>query len=180
MGITSKDDEYETKDSGKRQTFSTGMQRDSGEKDLYRELYGNLDRCLMTRDRMLRCYKNELIIKAQVYCNISAKREDLEEIVLLVHNIEAAKNDEYLIGGRCLSLDQRHAALMKRGAIKYDRGNWKKAETEEELERFKDSLLRHTKQYVIGLDDEDHATAILFNAGGCAMVEDKISGVIDK
>lgn len=170
--------EFETKDSGKRQVFSTGMQRDSGEKDLYRELYGALDRCLMTESRMLRGYKDTLIVKAQAYCNIDAKREDLEQIVLLVHNIEAINHKERLVGGRCLSLDQRRAALMKRGAIKYNRGNWKKANTEEELDRFKDSLLRHTEQYVMGKTDEDHATAILFNAGGCAMVEDKLSGVI--
>ena len=172
--------EFETKDSGKRKTFETGMQRDSGEKDLYRELYGSLMVCLYGNERYVETYKDELMVKLQEYCNVSAKRRDLEKIVILVHNIESIKFNSPLVGGRCLILDQRFAALMKRGAIKYDRGNWKKAKTEEELERFKDSLLRHGEQYIGGWEDEDHATAILFNASGCAMVEDKISGVIDK
>jgi len=154
------------------------MQRDSGDKDLYRELYGALDKCLYTPQRYIAMYEDELIVKLQEYCNISARRVDLERIVILVHNIESSILQEPLIGGRCLSLDQRRAALMKRGAIKYNRGNWKKAKTQEELERFKDSLLRHGIQYARGEVDEDHATAILFNAGGCAMVEDKINGVI--
>lgn len=174
------EDKFETKDSGKRQTFATGMQRDSGEKDLYRELYGNLDSCLMSHDRLFHTWIADLLIAAQHYCNIDPQRKYLEKIIILVHNIEAIRKKTMLIGGRCLQLDQRFAALMKRGAIKYNRGNWKKAKTEEELERFKDSLLRHTEQYVAGREDEDHATAILFNAGGCAMVSDKINGVIEK
>ena len=95
-----------------------------------------------------------------------------------MHNLEALKSEELLFRGRCLSLDQRRAALMKRGAIKYNRGNWKRAKTVEEPERFKDSLLRHVEQYLMNETDEDHAVAILFNAGGCAMVEDKLNGTI--
>lgn len=106
------DKQFETKDSGKRQVFSTGMNRDSGDKPLYTEVY--------------------------------------------------------------YPLVKRHAELMLRGAIKYERGNWKRACTEEELQRFKDSLLRHTYQYLSGDIDEDHLAAILFNAYGAAMVEDKL------
>ena len=92
----------------------------------------------------------------------------------LLHRIEAIKNDESLVAGRCLSLDKRHAELMMRGAVKYDRGNWKKAATEEELQRFKDSYMRHTNSYLMGEDDEDHAVAMIFNAGGVYMVMDKL------
>jgi len=108
------DKQFETKDSGKRQVFETGMQRDSGEKPLYTEVY--------------------------------------------------------------YPLVKRHAELMMRGAVKYNRGNWKKACTEEELQRFKDSLLRHTYQYLMRdpNDTEDHLAAILFNCYGAAMVEDKL------
>ena len=105
---------YITKDSGKRQQYKSGMQRDSAEKPLYTEVY--------------------------------------------------------------FPLVKRHAELMARGAVKYNRGNWKKACTEEELQRFKDSLLRHTMQYLAGEKEEDHLAAILFNAHGAAMVEDKLKG----
>ena len=104
--------EFETKDSGKRQVFSTGSHRDSGEKPLYTEVY--------------------------------------------------------------YPLVKRHAELMMRGAVKYERGNWKKASTKEELQRYQDALLRHTYQYLAGDRDEDHAAAILFNIHGCEMIADKL------
>jgi len=73
-------------------------------------------------------------------------------------------------------LMKRYGELMQRGAVKYGRGNWKLACGELELQRFKDSLLRHTYQYLAGDRDEDHLAAILFNTFGCAMVEDKLNG----
>lgn len=103
-----------TKDSGKREVFASGLQRDSGLKPLYTEVY--------------------------------------------------------------FPLVKRHAELMMRGAVKYERGNWKKACTHEDLERFKDGLFRHVNQYLAGETDEDHLAAILFNAHGCAMIEDKTEG----
>ena len=83
--------EFTTKDSGKRQTFTTGMQRDSGEKDLYRELYGSLMRCLYTPKRYIGLLKEQLMVNLQEYCNVSANRLDLERIVILVHDIESLK-----------------------------------------------------------------------------------------
>jgi len=103
---------FDTKDSGKRQVYASGLHRDSGEKPLYTEVY--------------------------------------------------------------YPLVKRHAELMMRGAVKYDRGNWKKACTGEDLQRFQDSLLRHVQQYLQGDNDEDHLAAVLFNAYGCAMIEDKL------
>jgi len=103
---------FETKDSGQRKVYTSGLHRDNGDKPLYTEVY--------------------------------------------------------------YPLVKRHAELMMRGAVKYDRGNWKKACTEEDLQRFKDSLLRHTYQYLMGDQDEDHAAAILFNIYGCEMIEDKL------
>jgi hypothetical protein len=110
--IMEQNNKYVTKDSGKRQEFSSGMVRDSEEKPLYTEVY--------------------------------------------------------------IPLLKRYGELMQRGAKKYGRGNWRKACTEEELQRFKDSLLRHTMQYLNGESDEDHLAAVLFNAFGCSMVEDKL------
>ncbi len=66
----------------------------------------------------------------------------------------------------------QHAELMARGAEKYDAHNWLKGvglypETEDEVEqRFISSLLRHAIQLACGADDEDHASAVMFNATG--------------
>lgn len=103
---------FETKDSGKRAEFASGMKRDSGDKPLYTEVY--------------------------------------------------------------FPLVKRHAELMMRGAIKYDKGNWKKANSNEEWERAKESLLRHVNQYLMGEHDEDHLAGVLFNSHQCAMIEDKL------
>src|SRR5580700_600336 len=58
---------------------------------------------------------------------------------------------------------KRWAELMARGAKKYGENNWRKASTEEELQRFKASALRHMFQWLDGDTSEDHATAIAFN-----------------
>lgn len=105
--------QFETKDSGKRETFETGMERDT---------------------------------------NDNKPRYDLI----------------WLPGLR------RVAELMARGAKKYTERNWEKACTEEELNRFKESLLRHTFQYLEGDRSEDHMAAIVFNAFGAEMVKEKL------
>lgn len=57
----------------------------------------------------------------------------------------------------------RWAALMERGASKYGRRNWQKANSQEELDRFRASAFRHFVQWISGETDEDHAAATLFN-----------------
>jgi hypothetical protein len=108
-----KESTFKTKDSGKRQEFTTGMQRD-------------------TQD--------------------DKARYDLIDIPMLT----------------------RWAELMARGAEKYGERNWEKAETEEELTRFKSSAFRHFVQWFEGDVDEDHAAAVLFNIAGAEMVKTKL------
>lgn len=108
--------EFQTKDSGQRQEFSTGMKRD---------------------------------------IQTDKPRYDLVDYVLL----------------------KRWAELMGRGAVKYGENNWRKAETQEELNRFTASLLRHTYQLLEGDRTEDHAAAICFNAAGYEMVLAKLNQV---
>lgn len=57
----------------------------------------------------------------------------------------------------------RFAALMARGAEKYDARNWEKADSSDELERYHSSAFRHFMQWVAGETDEDHAAAVMFN-----------------
>lgn len=57
----------------------------------------------------------------------------------------------------------RYAMLLARGAEKYSARNWEQGDGQEELDRAKASLLRHTEQLIAGETDEDHAAAIWFN-----------------
>jgi hypothetical protein len=58
----------------------------------------------------------------------------------------------------------RWAALMQRGAVKYGDRNWELASSQEELERFRSSALRHMIQWATGANpEEDHAAAVVFN-----------------
>jgi dATP/dGTP diphosphohydrolase len=57
----------------------------------------------------------------------------------------------------------RWAELLRKGAIKYARRNWEKADSDEELERAQASAFRHFMQWLSGETDEDHAAAVFFN-----------------
>jgi hypothetical protein len=68
----------------------------------------------------------------------------------------------------------RFAELLARWAIKYKERNWEVAETEEELNRFKESAARHFEQRLCWENDEDHASAVWFNIMGAEMVKYKL------
>lgn len=69
---------------------------------------------------------------------------------------------------------ERWAALLQRGAEKYDPRNWMKARGEEEYYRFRESAARHFEQWLRGQVDEDHAAAVIFNINGAEYVRGKI------
>lgn len=69
----------------------------------------------------------------------------------------------------------RWANLMARGAEKYTARNWEKAETKEELDRFKESAFRHFMQWFCDEVDEDHAAAVWFNIMGYESTKYKIN-----
>ena len=58
---------------------------------------------------------------------------------------------------------ERWAVHLTKGAIKYDKRNWMKADSLDELTRSERSAIRHTIQWLRGDLDEDHAAAIFFN-----------------
>ena len=60
----------------------------------------------------------------------------------------------------------RFAVHLTNGAKKYEIRNWEKANSQVELDRFKESALRHMMQWLSGETDEDHAVAIWFNILG--------------
>lgn len=70
---------------------------------------------------------------------------------------------------------ERWAALMTRGMEKYGENNWKKANSLEELNRFRASAMRHFMQWFNNVDQtEDHAAAVLFNISAVEYLKDKI------
>src|SRR5689334_11815910 len=61
---------------------------------------------------------------------------------------------------------ERWAEHLTKGARKYAKRNWMKAAGAEELDRFKESAVRHFIQWLRGDTDEDHAAAVFFNING--------------
>src|SRR3990172_22703 len=69
----------------------------------------------------------------------------------------------------------RLAMLMARGAKKYSDRNWEKANSKEELNRFKSSAMRHFMQWMLNVKDgEDHAAACWFNMIACEFIKEKL------
>lgn len=71
----------------------------------------------------------------------------------------------------------RLAALMGRGAEKYEDRNWEKFADEAAYDRAKSSAFRHFMQWFNGELDEDHAAAVLFNIIAAEYVGGKLEGL---
>ena len=70
----------------------------------------------------------------------------------------------------------RWAHLMARGAEKYGEDNWRKANSEEELKRFKASAYRHFYQWFNEMDkEEDHGAATLFNIAAAEYLKERLN-----
>ena len=67
----------------------------------------------------------------------------------------------------------RVAMILERGMSKYGYRNWEKANSEEELIRFKASAWRHFFQYMCGEEDEDHLAATIFNLNAIEFLKEK-------
>ena len=80
---------------------------------------------------------------------------------------EDQKYDETLI--------KRWADLMGRGAEKYGERNGEKANSVEELKRFKASFFRHAMQLLSGDTSEDHFAACCFNLNAIVMLMNKLN-----
>ena len=69
----------------------------------------------------------------------------------------------------------RFAEMLERGMDKYGYRNWEKADSEEELIRFKASAFRHFIQWFKEIEDEDHAAAVFFNINAVEFLKDKLN-----
>ena len=70
---------------------------------------------------------------------------------------------------------ERWAQHLTTGAKKYAKRNWMKASEQVELDRFRESSLRHFFQWFTGDTDEDHAAAVLFNINGAEYTKMRMS-----
>lgn len=70
----------------------------------------------------------------------------------------------------------RIADIYARGAVKYGDRNWEKANSEEELNRAKASAFRHFIQWFCEEDDEDHASAVVFNIQTVEYIKERMKG----
>lgn len=89
----------------------------------------------------------------------------------MVRDTQDGKPDYTLLDSEFL---QRWAAHMTLGAVKYGRDNWRKADSEEELQRFQSSAFRHFMSWIKGEVDEDHAVAVAFNIAAAEYVKERL------
>lgn len=78
---------------------------------------------------------------------------------------------------------KRLAGIYGRGAKKYGDNNWLRAnpDSDEEMNRFKQSAWRHFVAWANGEDDEDHAMAVVFNIFAWEThMEETERGITDK
>ena len=70
---------------------------------------------------------------------------------------------------------ERYAKHLTLGAKKYSARNWMKANSATEMDRFRQSAVRHFVQWLRGDTDEDHAAAVIFNINGYEFVRAQIA-----
>lgn len=99
----------------------------------------------------------------------SGKREQYDSG--MVRDTQEGKPDYTLIDPVGL---ERVAVHLVKGAEKYGRDNWRKANSEDELTRFKSSAFRHFMQWLRGDIDEDHMAAVVFNLFAAEYVKGKL------
>lgn len=152
--------DFETKDSGQRLQFASGMVRDTQEGKLRYDLA--FDGPLFWR--LFHGTRHEGLVLAAERWYVHGGLDAAADVVRHLGALE---------GGLFVVVD-RYAKLMMRGAVKYSEKNWMQAEGEAELKRFVSSFCRHLKQYLNGETDEDHMAAVFFNLNGAEYVKAKV------
>lgn len=113
------------------------------------------------------------IMEAKMSYTIKDSGERVQFGSGMVRDTDAGKVDY------ALALDgpmfQRYAEHLTKGALKYEKRNWMKADDAAALERFRASALRHFLQWFRGDMDEDHAAAVIFNLNGAEYVRGRLS-----
>lgn len=146
--------EFTTKDNGDRAVFEGGMVRDTEVGKTRWDLIPDF-----VLFEAIRTPSNSAVIDAYIeYKNDCNYGINCANLIRAVINMEC--------GGQDLVFWKRQSDLMERGAAKYAELNWMNGKTSEVNTRYKKSLDRHFKQWLLGDREEDHAAAIAFNVNG--------------
>jgi hypothetical protein len=94
----------------------------------------------------------------------SGKRENFK--TGSVRDTREGKGRYDLLPPRCIARLAKH---YENGAKKYGDRNWEKGQPSS---RYLDSMLRHAFEYADGQRDEDHITAVIWNAMGIVFNEE--------
>lgn len=143
--------DFETKDSGQRAEFASGMVRDTQDGKVRYDLAfdGPLAGAF---------WQGSPCMEAFLAWYHGGGLELAVKLLRTMQEYEVIDDE---------TMWDRYAELMTRGAVKYAARNWMKAQGEEELDRFKASAARHFWQWYTGSDqEEDHFVAVMFNVNG--------------
>jgi hypothetical protein len=163
--------EYETKDSGERLKFDSGMQRDVDTDKSRFDLVPTWFVSFMqrTHNNSLRdAYSTYIANDSDIISGYSGINlynadvdDDLEQFATLLFTYDARfRPTSYA------EIFKNYGELLTRGANKYADNNWMQANGPIELKRFYQSGFRHLVQYLNNERDEDHFSAVLFNIMG--------------
>ena len=156
-------------DSGKRQKFNTGSQRDTdegiGQPHLLPFETMNLIESLLNHRLHKFDYRTyELESGLKVLINRLYEYGEIRENESLLTLLEATEEIIYLITyqekGHYTEAYRRLAIHYQNGAKKYDKNNWKKGQP---ISRYYDSAIRHLWKIQAELNDEDHYAALFWN-----------------
>ena len=73
----------------------------------------------------------------------------------------------------------RVADLYYKGGVKYGERNWEKSNTEQSLAKHEDCLMRHVVKFLLGMEDEDHAAAVVWNVNAVLLTRYKIAHEVE-
>jgi len=72
-------------------------------------------------------------------------------------------------------LFDRLSEHLTKGAKKYGKRNWQLANSQKELDRFRESACRHWRQWLRGDVDEDHFAAVVFNMNCIEYLKERLA-----
>ena len=152
----------EVLDSGERYVNKNGGQRDSSEgKPNFKYVPYDLLEILLEKftgfEEVVKYIRKNIIID---------KIPNKKDLIFVINTTLAyiGKGDIY-IGLEKFTL------FMEKCANKYSYENWRKLITGQDMERFKESLLRHAVKVLFDRADEYHAEAVVFNSM-CLLLND--------
>ena len=90
----------------------------------------------------------------------------------MVRSDNAGKTDYTLV--RDGPMYERWARHLTAAVPSKGKRNWMRADSAEDLERFRESAARHFEAWLRGEDDEDHAAAVFFNVSGVEYVKARL------